>query len=176
MDVVRIVETKEMEANKIVFLDASQMDEAITATGSVSLYGILFDFDKDTLKPDSKPTLDEIAKLMHKPDLKLKIVGHTDNQGTAEYNLDLSQRRAPTWSPHLRVSTASPPTGFHPRAPASVSQSLQMIPRRGGRRTAVSSSSRSDLAPFFRLPPSEAGWSPRFHTDRSACLRVRFWH
>ena len=50
--VVRIVESKDMEANKIVFLNASQMDEAIAASGSVDLYGILFDLDKDTLKPE----------------------------------------------------------------------------------------------------------------------------
>jgi len=93
--VLRVVETKEMDAGKIVFLNASQMDQAIADTGSVSLYGILFDLDKDTLRPDSKPTLDEIAKLLQdKPELKLKIVGHTDNQGTADYNLDLSRRRA----------------------------------------------------------------------------------
>ncbi len=93
--VVRVVETKEMESNKIVFLNASQMEQAITDAGKVALYGILFDFDKDVVKPESKPTLDEIAKLLQaKPDLKLKIVGHTDNQGTPEYNLDLSRRRA----------------------------------------------------------------------------------
>ena len=93
--VLRVVETKEMDTGKIVFLNASQMDQAISDTGSVSLYGILVDLDKDTLRPDSKPTLDEIAKLLQdKPELKLKIVGHTDNQGTADYNLDLSQRRA----------------------------------------------------------------------------------
>jgi outer membrane protein OmpA-like peptidoglycan-associated protein len=93
--VVRVVETKEMETNKIVFVNASQMEQAIAESGKVALYGILFDFDKDVVKPDSKPQLDEIAKLMQgKPDLKLKVVGHTDNQGTAEYNLDLSQRRA----------------------------------------------------------------------------------
>ena len=93
--VVKVVETKEMETNKIVFLNASQMEQAIGDTGRVALYGILFDFDKDVVKPDSKPTLDEIAKLLQsKPDLKLKIVGHTDNKGTAEYNLDLSTRRA----------------------------------------------------------------------------------
>ncbi|MGB3021737.1 MAG: OmpA family protein, partial [Methyloceanibacter sp.] len=93
--VLRVIETKEMDTGKIVFLNASQMDQAITDTGSVSLYGILFDLDKDTLRPDSKPTLDEIAKLLQdKPELKLKIVGHTDNQGTADYNLDLSKRRA----------------------------------------------------------------------------------
>jgi outer membrane protein OmpA-like peptidoglycan-associated protein len=93
--VVRVVETKEMETNKIVFLNASQMEQAIADSGKVALYGIMFDFDKDVVKPESKPTLDEIAKLLQaKPDMKLKIVGHTDNKGTAEYNLDLSTRRA----------------------------------------------------------------------------------
>jgi outer membrane protein OmpA-like peptidoglycan-associated protein len=93
--VLRVVETKEMETGKIVFVNASEMEQAIGDTGKIALYGILFDFDKDIVKPESKPTLDEIAKLLQgKPELKLKIVGHTDNQGTAEYNLDLSQRRA----------------------------------------------------------------------------------
>jgi OOP family OmpA-OmpF porin len=93
--VLRVIETKEMDAGKIVVLNASQMDQAIADTGSVSLHGILFDLDKDTLQPDSKPTLDEIAKLLqNNPELKLKIVGHTDNQGTADYNLGLSRRRA----------------------------------------------------------------------------------
>jgi outer membrane protein OmpA-like peptidoglycan-associated protein len=93
--IVRVVETKEMEANKIVFVNASEMEKAINDTGKIALYGILFDFDKDIVKPESKPTLDEIAKLLQaKPELKLLIVGHTDNEGTAEYNLDLSRRRA----------------------------------------------------------------------------------
>lgn len=93
--VLRVVETKEMETGKIVFLNASQMEQAIADKGSVSVYGILFDFDEDAVRPDSKPTLDEIAKLMQsRPELKLKVVGHTDNQGAADYNLELSRRRA----------------------------------------------------------------------------------
>jgi len=93
--VVKVVETKEMETGKIEFVRASEMEQAIGAEGRINLYGIQFDFDKDAIKPESKPTLDEIAKLLtSKPDLKIKIIGHTDNQGTPEYNLDLSQRRA----------------------------------------------------------------------------------
>ena len=93
--VVKVVETKEMETGKIEYIKASEMDTAITDKGSVAIYGILFDFDKDVIKPESKPQLDEIAGLLtSKPDLKLKIVGHTDNQGAADYNLSLSQRRA----------------------------------------------------------------------------------
>jgi outer membrane protein OmpA-like peptidoglycan-associated protein len=93
--VVRVIETKEMETGKIQFVKASEMEQAIADTGKIALYGIQFDFDKDVVKPESKPTLDEIAKLLQaKPELKLKIVGHTDNKGTPEYNLDLSSRRA----------------------------------------------------------------------------------
>lgn len=93
--VVRVVETKEMETNKIQFVSAPEMQQALGATGKISIYGILFDFDKDVIKPESKPTLDEIAKLLtDNPGLKLQIVGHTDNKGTPEYNLNLSKRRA----------------------------------------------------------------------------------
>jgi outer membrane protein OmpA-like peptidoglycan-associated protein len=93
--VVKAVETKEMETDKIQFIKASEMEKAIVDNGRIALYGILFDFDKDAVKPESKPTLDEIANLLQtKPDLKLQIVGHTDNKGTPEYNLDLSSRRA----------------------------------------------------------------------------------
>lgn len=93
--VVKIAETKEMETDKIVVVSASDMGKALEQDGRIALYGILFDFDKDVVKPESKPTLDEIVRLMNdKPDLKIKFVGHTDNQGTPEYNLDLSARRA----------------------------------------------------------------------------------
>jgi OOP family OmpA-OmpF porin len=111
--VVRVVETKEMETNKIVFINASQMEQAIAESGKVALYGILFDFDKDVVKPESKPTLDEIAKLMQdKPDLKLKVVGHTDNKGTPEYNLDLSTRRAANVVAALTASYGIAPDRF----------------------------------------------------------------
>jgi outer membrane protein OmpA-like peptidoglycan-associated protein len=93
--VVRVVESKEMEANKIAFMTASQMEAALRNKGKIALHSILFDFDKDTIKPESRPTLAEIAALLQSnPDLRLKIVGHTDNRGTAQYNLDLSRRRA----------------------------------------------------------------------------------
>jgi OOP family OmpA-OmpF porin len=47
------------------------------------------------LKPESRPTLEQIAKLLtSQPQLNVFIVGHTDRQGAYEYNLDLSKRRA----------------------------------------------------------------------------------
>lgn len=47
------------------------------------------------MKPESRPTLDQIADLLRaRPDLRLQVVGHTDNVGRPDYNLDLSARRA----------------------------------------------------------------------------------
>ena len=92
---VTVVETKAMESGKIAFKNAADMQAAIDQAGTVDVYGILFDTAQDRLKPESRPTLDEIAKLLNaKPDLRLKIVGHTDNVGAADYNMTLSRRRA----------------------------------------------------------------------------------
>ena len=57
---------------------------------------IEFEFDKSTLKPVSYPILDEVVALLDaNPTIKkVSIEGHTDNQGTAEYNQKLSDDRA----------------------------------------------------------------------------------
>lgn len=92
---VRVVTTKAMDTGRIAFVDASAMGQAIASAGHVALYGILFDFDRDEVKPESAPTLAEIATLLRNdPALRLAVVGHTDAQGGADYNLDLSRRRA----------------------------------------------------------------------------------
>src|SRR5688572_3767166 len=92
--VVDILEVKERE-QKMVTVQAGDMAKAIAATGSVALYGIYFDFNKAEVKPESDPTLEQIAKLMKQsPSLKLLLVGHTDNVGSFASNQDLSQRRA----------------------------------------------------------------------------------
>lgn len=74
---------------------AEDMTTKISEKGHIALYGINFDFDSDRLKPESEPMLEEIAKAL-KADMGLNIyvVGHTDNEGTLEYNEDLSKRRA----------------------------------------------------------------------------------
>ena len=92
---VRAVDVKAMDADKITFVDASAMQKSLDATGRVNLYGIYFDTDKDTIKPESRPTLDEISKLMNaNPQLHLQVVGHTDSTGGDAHNQDLSNRRA----------------------------------------------------------------------------------
>lgn len=89
-----IIEEKTL-ATSLVVMKAEEMESNIARNGKVALYGILFDHDKSDIKPDSKPALEEIAKLMKlSPEIKFLVVGHTDNQGDLEYNLLLSERRA----------------------------------------------------------------------------------
>ena len=56
---------------------------------------IFFDYDKDVLRDDARTVLDAKAAILEaNPAVTLVITGHTDEQGTAEYNLALGQRRA----------------------------------------------------------------------------------
>ncbi len=89
-----IVEAGQLQQN-MVTVSASEMAKAMASTGRVALYGILFDTGKADMKPESKAALEEIAKLLKaEPSFKLRVVGHTDNQGGLESNIALSKRRA----------------------------------------------------------------------------------
>jgi outer membrane protein OmpA-like peptidoglycan-associated protein len=78
-----------------VTADAKSMAQDISATGKVAIYGIYFDFNKAEVKPESESIMKEIANLLKQnPKLNLYIVGHTDNVGALNANMDLSQRRA----------------------------------------------------------------------------------
>lgn len=95
-----------MEVN-MTLLNADEMSQSITDTGRVLLYGINFDTGKDTLRPDSEPMLKEIAKLLtNHPDLNIRVVGHTDNQGSAASNLELSRRRSASVVNELKTKYA----------------------------------------------------------------------
>lgn len=91
---IHVVELKPRE-RQVEIIPADEMARQLDLDGRVALYGIYFDLDSDQLKPESNPTLEEIAKLLQgNPQLALLVVGHTDNQGRLDYNLDLSKRRA----------------------------------------------------------------------------------
>ena len=63
-------------------VDAAAMAKGLGETGHIALYGIYFDTDKAVVKPESRPTLEQIAKLLaSQPQLNVYIVGHTDSQG-----------------------------------------------------------------------------------------------
>ncbi|RPJ58329.1 MAG: OmpA family protein [Acidobacteria bacterium] len=90
---LRIVEKKEMEQH--VVADAAAFGNDLRTTGHVAVYGINFDTGKATITPESAQAIGEVAKLLKtEPGLKVHVVGHTDNVGSVESNLKLSQDRA----------------------------------------------------------------------------------
>lgn len=69
--------------------------DALSSTGRWATQGILFDTGKSEVRPESTPTLKQIAAaLKEHPELKVEIQGHTDNVGKPDANLQLSQARA----------------------------------------------------------------------------------
>jgi outer membrane protein OmpA-like peptidoglycan-associated protein len=88
-----VVEKKDLEV-KASLLPAEEMKKELDTKGHVALY-INFDFDKADIKPESKPIVDEIVKLLKdNPNLNLTVEGHTDNVGTPTYNKKLSEARS----------------------------------------------------------------------------------
>lgn len=101
---VDTIKVKEMAQEMQATADGMQKD--LTADGHVAIYGIFFDTDKALIKPESEPTLVEMSKLLKShPGLDVYIVGHTDNTGTFDHNMKLSQERA--------VSVVGALTGKH---------------------------------------------------------------
>ncbi len=61
----------------------------------VVIENIFYDFDKATLRPESKKALDETIKMLNdNPNVTIELSAHTDRKGTVEYNEGLAQRRA----------------------------------------------------------------------------------
>lgn len=90
---LRIIEKAPMAQH--IVADAASFSNDLKATGHVAVYGILFDTGKSAVKPESKPALDEVAKLLKgDPALKLWVVGHTDSVGKVDDNMRLAQARA----------------------------------------------------------------------------------
>ena len=71
------------------------MRSKLLTEGKLISYGIYFDSGKDVVKPESYASAKEIAAVLtENPDVRIKIVGHTDSDGQDALNMDLSKRRA----------------------------------------------------------------------------------
>lgn len=84
-----------MISNVRIAVGAPDMRNKLITEGKLVTYGIYFDVNKDVVKAESFGTIKGIADVLKEnPDVRIKIIGHTDSDGDNAKNLDLSQRRA----------------------------------------------------------------------------------
>jgi outer membrane protein OmpA-like peptidoglycan-associated protein len=83
------------EIVRIDYPDVERLEAALRETCRVEVPGIYFDFNRASLNPLSRSTLNNIAGLLKREAAwQVTIEGHTDNVGSDAYNVDLSSRRA----------------------------------------------------------------------------------
>ena len=94
-DRLRFEDGAAMISNIRIAIGAPDTRNKLMTEGKLVTYGIYFDVNKDVVKPESYGTLKDIATVLNEvPDVKVKIVGHTDSDGDDAKNMDLSKRRA----------------------------------------------------------------------------------
>ncbi len=70
---------------------------------------IFYDFDKATLRPESKAALDEMVTILNEnPNVTIEMGAHTDRKGSDEYNINLSNRRAKSVVDYLIAAGIDP--------------------------------------------------------------------
>jgi outer membrane protein OmpA-like peptidoglycan-associated protein len=117
-----IVERQAMQQD--VIANAEALKNGLAETGHVEIQGIFFDFNKSEIKPESQAALQEVVKLLQgSPGLRVWVVGHTDNAGTPEFNVTLSNARAAAVVKALAAAGIDPkrltPHGDGPFAPVA---------------------------------------------------------
>lgn len=75
-------------------IDMVKRGEHVSGKTICAVEQINFEYDKSTISRQSYAYLDKIATFMANTNNKIEIKGHTDNRGTADYNLNLSKQRA----------------------------------------------------------------------------------
>jgi outer membrane protein OmpA-like peptidoglycan-associated protein len=69
--------------------------EVIRSPRNLAFDEVRFDFDQSVIRPDARTALDKAVRTLNdNPDVRLNIGGHTSDEGTAEHNQELSERRA----------------------------------------------------------------------------------
>lgn len=93
---------------------------------------IFYDFDKATLRPESKDALDEMVRIMEdNPNITIEMASHTDRWGSEEYNIDLSSRRAKSVIDYLIAAGIAPDRlqsqGYGKSRPKTVTKKLARL-------------------------------------------------
>lgn len=98
----------------------------------VVIDNIFYDFDKATLRPESKTALDEMVQVLRdNPNVTIEMASHTDRKGSEEYNIDLSGRRAKSVIDYLIAAGIQPERlqwqGYGKSRPKTITKKLARL-------------------------------------------------
>lgn len=94
---------REENMQQQITLSIESIEKDLTTSGKAVFYGILFESNKADLISESFHTLQTIADYLNSnKSVRVYVVGHTDNTGSYEHNINLSQRRAETVVKYLQ--------------------------------------------------------------------------
>lgn len=109
---VDVIEPRPMETGLIT---AGSLYDEMRRTGRARVYDILFETGSYDILPGSEAALKEIAKLLaDNPDVNLYVVGHTDDTGSWDLNMELSQKRAESVVEWLKNESDLEEARLHP--------------------------------------------------------------
>jgi len=92
---IQLWSDKEPMITNVRFAEGNKPVKDPFADGKLVTYGIYFDSNSDVVQPESAPVLRQVAAYLEvNTAVHVQIVGHTDNQGKPDENLDLSKRRS----------------------------------------------------------------------------------
>jgi len=91
----QVVESAALQLDQVRVLQADELQQSLERQGHVAVPGVYFDTGLAEIKGESDAALLEMAKLLQDNDnLRVYVVGHTDNVGSLEANIALSEARA----------------------------------------------------------------------------------
>lgn len=93
---------------------------------------IFYDFDKASLRPESKAALDSMVMILNdNPQIVIEMASHTDRWGNDNYNLKLSNRRAQSVVDYLIAAGIDPsrlrPMGYGESRPKTVTKRIARL-------------------------------------------------
>lgn len=122
-----IMEVEDLETG-LIEITSAEIAQQVRHTGKALIYGIYFDTGKAVIKAESTSALEAIQEFLKtNPDMAFYVVGHTDDTGELEKNIELSRTRATAVvktlvNSHGIETKRLSPQGVGPFAPAAANQ------------------------------------------------------
>lgn len=105
----QVLDSNKVNVGSLVDLSMERLSLEQEITALLGLKSIYYDFDKADLRPDAIIELDKVVRFMNKHSkIEVELGSHTDCRGSAQYNQELSNRRALNAANYIKSRISAP--------------------------------------------------------------------